>query len=157
TNAAIVLQGAGGVLFARQNLFQTGTTPSTVVFNQGGSIDVSSPLTNDQAFVQTMFTNFLGRAGAINELNFWVGVLNAGANGRNDVINGILKSDEGLGRVIDGFYIKYLGRNSDAGGRAYWVNLLKTGSTLESIQAGFISSAEFLASNNSDYVQGLYR
>ena len=31
------------------------------------------------------------------------------------------------------------------------------GATLESVQAGFASSAEFLADNNSDYVQGLYR
>jgi hypothetical protein len=158
TSAAIVLQNAGGdVLTARNNSFSSTVTPTNEVFAASGSIDVSQPLTNDQAYVQSLYTNFLGRTGAISELNFWVGVLNGGSNGRNDVVNGILKSDEGLGRVVDGFYIKYLGRQSDAGGRQYWVNLIKGGMTLEAVQAGFISSPEFISSNNSDYVQGLYR
>src|SRR5262249_28160403 len=38
-----------------------------------------------------------------------------------------------------------------------WVNLLQSGQTLETVQAYFIAAPEFLAHNDSDYVQSLYR
>jgi hypothetical protein len=158
-SAAVVLQGvgAGAVLSARENLFQNGITPANVVFASSGSIDVSAPLTNDQAFVQTLFNDFLGRAGTVGELNFWVNVLNTDGNGRANVLNGILRSNEALSRIVDSFYLKYLGRAADSSGEQFWVAQIQGGASLESIQAGFISSPEFISSNNSDFVQGLYR
>jgi hypothetical protein len=156
--AAIVMTkvGAGAVLFARSNMFPgDGQSASSVVFASPGIIDVSSPLSNKQAFIQVLYTDFLGRTGTIGELNSWVNVLNA--NGQAAVVRAIYESPESLGRIVDGMYLKYLGRASDPGGRAYWVGLMQGGASLESIQAGFISSPEFISSNNSDYVQGLYR
>jgi hypothetical protein len=157
-SAAIVLSnvGAGAQLFARNNLFPgNGQSASAVVFASAGAIDVSSPLTNNQAFVQVLYNDFLGRTGTIGELNFWVNLLRI--NGQAAVVQGIFDSAESLGRIVDGFYLKYLGRASDSGGRAFWVNLIQGGTSLESVQAGFISSPEFISSNDSDYVQGLYR
>jgi hypothetical protein len=62
--AAIALQGVGGsVLAAHSNIFQSTATPANVVFASSGSIDVSQPLTNNQAFVQTLYNDFLGRTG----------------------------------------------------------------------------------------------
>jgi hypothetical protein len=156
--AAIVLSNvaAGAQLFARNNLFPgDGQTAPAVVFASAGVIDVGSPVTNKQAFVQVLYNDFLGRTATLAELNNWVTVLNSG--GQAAVVQGIFRSTASLNRIVDGFYLKYLGRASDAGGRGYWVGHLQNGATLESIQAGFISSPEFISSNNSDYVQGLYR
>ena len=159
TNAAIVLQGVGtgAVLTAHSNSFAPTVTPPKVVFAATGSIDVSQSLTTKQAFVQALFNNFLQRTGQISELNYWVGVFDASSTGQSDVVNGIAGSTESLSRLIDGYYIQYLGRQADANGEAYFVNLLQNGETLDQVQAGFISSQEFISSNNSDYIQGLYR
>jgi len=156
--AAIVLQnvGAGAKLSARDNMFTgNGQAAPSVVFAAAGAIDVSAPLTNEQAFVQVLFNQFLGRTGSITELNNWVNTLHG--NGQAAVVQGIFESTASLDNIISGYYLKYLGRTADAPGEAYWVGLIQNGATLETIQAGFISSAEFIASNNSDYVQGLYR
>ncbi len=156
--AAIVLQNVGtsAKLSARDNIFTgNGQTASAVVFAAAGAIDVSAPLTNEQAFVQVLFNQFLGRTGTITELNNWVNTLHA--DGQAAVVQGIFESTASLDKIISGYYLKYLGRTADAAGEAYWVGLIQNGATLESIQAGFISSAEFIASNNGDYVQGLYR
>jgi Domain of unknown function (DUF4214) len=156
--AAIVLSNvaAGAQLSARSNLFPgDGQTAAGVVFASAGTIDVSSPLSNKQAFVQVLYNDFLGRSATVGELNNWVNVLNAG--GQAAAVQGVFHSTASLDRIVDGFYLKYLGRASDAGGRDYWVARIQGGASLESIQAGFISSAEFISSNNSDYVQGLYR
>ncbi len=158
SSAAIVLTNvaAGAKLFARSNSFPgDGQTAAAVVFASTGSIDTSSPLTNNQSFVQTLFNDFLGRTGTTTELNGWVGTLSS--SGQAAVVKGVFQSTPSLTRVVDGFYIKYLGRTADMAGASSWVALLQGGSSLESIQAGFISSAEFISSNNSDYVQGLYR
>jgi hypothetical protein len=155
--AAIVLEdvGAGATLSARDNMFQgNGTSAPSEVFASSGTINVSSPLTNNQAFVQTLFNNFLARTGSITELNNWVNTL--ASSGQAAVVQGIVESTAALDLIIDAYYLKYLGRTADAGGQAYWVGLLQGGASLESIQAGFISSPEFISSNNSDYVQGLY-
>jgi hypothetical protein len=140
SSAAIVLTNVGA---------------STVVFASSGAIDVSSPLSNNQSFVQVLYNDFLGRTGSIGELNFWVNVLRT--NGQASVVRQIFESTESLGRIVDGFYLKYLGRVSDGPGRAFWVSAIQGGVSLETIQAGFIASPEFISSNNSDYVQGLYR
>jgi hypothetical protein len=156
--AAIVLTNvaAAARLAARDNLFVgDGATAPTVVFAGGATVDVSAPLTVNQSFVQVLFNNFLGRSGSISELNTWVNTLTS--QGQAAVVKGIFESTASLDNIVAGFYLKYLGRAADAGGEAYWVSLIQSGSTLESIQAGFISSAEFISSNNSDYVQGLYR
>jgi hypothetical protein len=156
--AAIVLQGVdtSAVLTARSNMFTSTASPANVVFAGAGNIDVTAPLTNNQAFVQSLFNSFLGRTGTISELNFWASNLN-GANGQSTIVNGIVKSTESLNRIVNSMYLQYLGRSADSLGQAYWVSQIQAGASLESIQAGFISSAEFISSNNSDYIQGLYR
>jgi hypothetical protein len=161
-NAAIVMRnvGPGGVLTARYNIFDNpATAAAAVVVAQGsGSIDVSQPLSTQRSFAQILYNDMLGRTGTLGELDFWVSVLNAGgANGEANVINGILRSDESLGRVVDRLYSQYLDRTADQSGHLYWVSQLKAGMTLEQVEAGFVSSAEFVADNNSDSIQALYR
>jgi hypothetical protein len=166
TTGAIVASnlGNGAVLKAQANIFGIGVGPSTVVFvpqPTGGTatIDVGSPLTNNQAFVQTLYNSFLGRTGALTELNGWVSVLTGtGTNtGQMAVAQGIAGSDAALTLIINAYYLKYLGRVSDSGGVQFWLSQIHAGTSLENVQAGFASSQEFISANNSDYVQGLYR
>lgn len=158
SSIALTNVASGAVLSAKNNIFLAGQNPLNTTFRQGGGqIDVSGNLTEAQGFIQTLFTNFLGRAGSVNELNAWVGVLTAGPDGKQNVLTGLAQSDEALGKIIEGFYLKYLGRVADAGGKAYFLGKIRGGQDLEAVQAEFISSAEFIASNNSDYIQGLFR
>ncbi len=158
--AAIRLNGvgAGSSLAAELNIFDDpNSAPNTVFVGGLGGVDLTQALSNQRGFVQTLFNDLLGRTGTVAELDTWVKVLTAAPTGQANVVNGILRSDAALGRIVDSYYLKFLGRTSDQGGRNFWVGLIKNGSSLESIQAGFISSTEFLSSNNSDYIQGLYR
>jgi hypothetical protein len=160
-HAAIVLRNVGpnSVLAARFNLFDAAESPPNLVAVTGaGTVDVSQALSQQRAFVQALYNDLLGRSGTLAELDSWVAVLMAGgASSETNVVNGILRSDESLGRIVDQYYLQYLGRASDFAGKMAWVAQIKAGMTLEQVQAGFISSAEFLANNNTDYVQGLYR
>ena len=84
-------------------------------------------------------------------------ILTADTGGQANVVDGILQSTEALDRVVEGYYLQYLGRVADSTGLSYWVGLIQGGASLETIQAGFIASPEFISNNNSDYIQGLYR
>jgi len=68
------------------------------------SVTVSPALTYDQAFVQTLYNNFLGRTGTLTEVNGWLPMLTGtGPNtGQAAVVNGIVESTASLTRVIDG-------------------------------------------------------
>ncbi len=161
TNASASIRlrnvAAGATLAAQFNTFDANPAATTFVVAGVGAIDVSQPLTQPRAYVQNLFNSILGRTGNLAELDFWVNLSNTDPAGRAAAANGILRSDASLRRIVDGYYLKYLGRVADTAGEHFWVGLIQGGSTLESIQAGFISSAEFRANNNSDYVQGLYR
>jgi Domain of unknown function (DUF4214) len=160
TNAAIVLQNVanGAVLSAQDNLFTNPADAQKAVFVVGsGSINVSQELDANHAFVQALYNELLGRSGTMAELNYWVGVMQAGGkNGQTNVVNDLLRSTESLDHIVDQYYLEYLGRTADAAGQTYWVNQIQAGMTLEQVQAGFLSSQEFISNDNSDYIQALF-
>jgi hypothetical protein len=161
--AAIVLTNTSptAVLSAPNNMFSPGVSPSFVVddgvegsLTGTGQIDAAAKLDDAHAFVQGVYNDLLGRTGSLAELNAWVNVFNA--QGQAAVANGILRSSESLGRIVDTFYLRFLGRQSDAAGRAGWINILQHGASLESVEAGFITSPEYLGRIDTDFVQSLY-
>ncbi len=160
SSAAIVLFNisSGATLPARNNIF--GAAPNLVIDDSvsgaatgTGVIDVSSSLSAGRAFVQALYNDALGRSGTLAELDGWLAIPNVN---QAVIVNGILRSREALGRVVDGYYLQYLGRQSDAG-REGWINLLQSGVSAENVQAAFLSSPEFLGHIDTDYVQALYR
>jgi len=96
----------------------------------------------------------LGRTGQPNELDPWVSLLSS--QGQAAVVNGILHSSEALGRIVDEFYLRFLGRQSDPAGRAGWISFLEQGGTEEQVEAQFLTSPEYLGHINVDFVQSLY-
>jgi hypothetical protein len=121
----------------------------------------STQLTPDQQYVQTLYNHFLGRSGAVSELNGWVGALVT--LGRTGVVGGIARSDEALTRVVDQFYLQFLDRAADSGGEAGWVAFLKHGGTEEQVTSSFMTSPEYIdhvkdtfGGVDSSYIQSLY-
>jgi hypothetical protein len=144
-----------GSVMAMSNMFGNNITPSNVVFlTQAANPNLSGSLSTPQSFIQAMYNELLGRSGSLAELNGWVPVLTA--QGQAAVANDILRSSESLGRVVDQLYLRFLGRQSDPGGRAAWINALQNGSTLDAVEAGFLTSPEYLHHIDTDYVQSLY-
>lgn len=154
--------GTSGNELAQFNIFDVGATPGQVVADNNhnvsgglrGTVDVSSPLSNNRAFVQSLYNRLLGRSGTLGELDGWVGQI--AGQGTTAVARGILYSAESLHRIVGDYYITYLGRVSTQAERSGWVSQISNGTTLEVVQAGFLSAPEYLAHINTDFVQSLY-
>jgi hypothetical protein len=156
---ADVATGSAASVTAELNIFGQNVTPTTVIrdstHNSGaGTVDVSNPLDSNHAFIQNLYGMFLARTGSANELNTWGNQL--GTLGRSGVINGIARSTEALGLVVESLYQKFLHRTSDPTGKQAWVSALQNGSTVEQVEAGFLSSQEYASRLNVDYTQSLY-
>jgi streptogramin lyase len=129
-----------------------------------GMVDVGmTQLAANQQFVQTLYNDFLKRSGSLAELNFWVSQLPS--LGQNGVANDIIRSDEAYRRLVDTFYLQYLGRPADPGGETSWAKALEHGSTEEQVIAGFLGSPEYYdhatalasaLSPDANFVQSLY-
>jgi hypothetical protein len=158
TAAAILVRGlgTGGTIPAQHNLFAATVTPANLVNGPAGSVDVSTPLTADQAFVQTLFNQVLGRTGTLTELNSLVAALHAPGQSQATLAHALLYSTEALDRVVYGLYLRFLGRASAPSEEAPWVAELQGGATLEAVQSGFIASPEFRSHNDTDFIQALF-
>jgi hypothetical protein len=157
-HAAIRLGGAGvgAVLAAQMNIFNDPQNANNAVFVNGiGGIDVTQTLSGDRAFMQALYNHLLGRTASPAELDSWEAILPA--DGQSNVVNGIMNSPEALGRVVDGYYLRYLDRPADRAGRDYWISVLRGGADFESVQAAFVTSAEFRSQNSTGIVQAFYR
>jgi hypothetical protein len=163
-DVAIMLQNtpnnAGNVIFAQRNIFPNGVSPGLFIrdatHGSGTGAILATSLDANHSYVQALYNDLLGRTGQLSELDPWVVVLNNPAQGRSALVNGILRSSESLGRIVDRLYLRYLGRASDPGGRAAFISLLQNGTSLEDVEAMFVSSPEYLTRITSDYVQSLY-
>jgi hypothetical protein len=142
------------IVTARHNLFEGGGSANGVFFDPAGTIDAGEPLDGDNSVVQTLYNDVLGRTGTPGELNPWVNLFNS--QGQAVVANAILHSNEALGRIVDHFYLRFLGRASDPRGRAGWIGFLQNGGNLEQVETFFLTSPEYISHINVDYVQSLY-
>ena len=83
-------------------------------------------------------------------LSFWAKVMNNGMGlrevsgefARSAEFRSIYGANPTAEQVIDRFYKNVLGRTGDAGGVNYWVNSVKTGTSLDSVLLGFSESPE---------------
>ncbi len=144
---------------AQQNMFDGGISTNLVVAdgNNGGGtgvVDTTNHLIGYASFVQTLYHNLLGRTANANEIAGWVSVFNSATQA--DVVNGILRSSESIGRIVDSYYIRFLGRHSEPAGQAYWINFQKSGHTEEQLESAFLTSPENQAHINTSFVQSLY-
>ncbi|HEV3079935.1 MAG TPA: hypothetical protein VGY66_09155 [Gemmataceae bacterium] len=168
TSGAIVTNALAvqGGITARSNIFANGVNPESVTFDSSENatltdVDESSPLTGNAAFVETLYIDFLKRAGnttSSTDAGAWVTALNNHTLTQTGVANSIIRSTEALGLLLDGLYVKVLNRLPDVGGRNSFINLLQNGGTIEQVINTMVTAPEFnvLTGTDSGFVQGLY-
>jgi hypothetical protein len=160
-SAAISLSTLASVtLSAKDNIFSLGVDPTTLIDDAthgshtgAGTIDLGSPLSQGEAFVQTLYDHVLRRTGSLDELTPWVNVL--AQSGQLTVVDGILYSPESLGRSVDDLYTRLLDRDADPIGRNDWIGFLATGGSVEEVEQIFVTSPEYL-SKNANWPRSLY-
>ena len=109
-----------------------------------------SQLSNINLFVARMYETTLGRLGDPGGQKYWTeGLASGELTGIGCAVNFIQSkeytsknlSDE---EYVENLYAAFMGRPSDAAGKANWVNGLKSGEmTRDMVFAGFANSAEF--------------
>ena len=104
---------------------------------------------NLTAFVDRCYSEALNRAGEPSGLNYWCEAIINSTQTPKQVASGFVFSREmaernlSAGETIDMLYRLYLGRPADPAGRAYWVDRMQNGMTLQELNDGFADSAEF--------------
>jgi hypothetical protein len=126
-------------------------------------------LTPQQRFVQALYLDELGRAGAQSELNAWAAMFDVAsmtqAQAQAAIARGIDTSAEARDHLVKGWYPAYLGRNAVGGEEQGFVNALLSGQTEEQVLSQLLASTEFFnraqtligsGTPNERYVQALY-
>src|SRR5207245_20034 len=107
-SGAIVLTNISsgqGMLDAQRNIFAAGVSPATVITDANGNVNASNPLTGNAAFVAALYNDVLRRAGDTGnpaDAGAWVNALNAETTTPSAVANAVVRSQEGLGLLVDG-------------------------------------------------------
>jgi hypothetical protein len=98
----------------------------------------------DAAFVAGLYQDVLERAPDANGQAYWLALLQGGAT-RQQVIDGVLSSQEALNRDINGYYAAYLLRAPEALGRQFYLDQLFAGGPgqTEAVAAQILASQEF--------------
>jgi len=95
----------------------------------------------DQIFIEELYQLRLGRSSDDGGMANWRGILNG--RGRRAVLEGILRSPEALGVIVNDLYVKLLNRQADQGGLQNFVGLLQNGGTIEQVITSIATSPEF--------------
>jgi uncharacterized repeat protein (TIGR01451 family) len=117
-----------------------GFTSSPEYFQQAGS--------NDQAWINALYHDVLGRSpDAAGDAN-WLQVLATGAS-HFTVALGVVSSVEHESSVIATDYQRFLGRSASALEVAGWVSNMQHGMSDEQVAAAFLASGEFFSGHGS--------
>ena len=143
SNKSVINGFSGSEEFA-QLCLQYGITPGSV------NIEYRDLNKNVTGFVQRCYQEALKRDGEAAGLNYWCQILLSKGQTPRQVASGFIFSDEvknkglSLDDTLELLYRLYLGRDSDAPGKAYWKDLVENhGWTIQQVNDGFAGSVEF--------------
>lgn len=124
------------------------------------SESVQSPpeglLVGDDAFTNAAFNDFLNRDALPTELLDWSSELASGTS-RFVLVTNLTQREEWIGVIVDRMYRETLDRDSDAAGRAFWIDRVQDGMTVSEIAAGFYSSPEYADDGTVEmWIEDLY-
>lgn len=100
-------------------------------------------------FVLRNYEKALKREGETQGVEDWTHRINTGLMSALDVAQNFFHSEEFYNmnttddEYVEILYETFLGRESEAGGKAYWVNQLKAGKSRDEVMEGFAYSKEF--------------
>lgn len=106
-------------------------------------------------FVERLYETCLGRDSEVEGLDYWTAELASNRQSGAAVGYGFVFSDEYKNKntadsdFVEMLYQVFMDRQSDAGGKAYWMNLLQQGLSREYVFAGFAHSQEYTSICNS--------
>jgi hypothetical protein len=105
---------------------------------------VVAAASQNDAFINHVYQDLLGRPADPAGLDYWSSVLSSGVP-RASVVWALVTSDEHRTNVINAMYQRFLGRPPDAAGVAYWIGKFAAGMTYEEAQAHLVGSDEYYA------------
>ncbi|MBO7424380.1 MAG: DUF4214 domain-containing protein [Clostridiales bacterium] len=100
-------------------------------------------------FIERLYNVALGRESEAEGKKFWVDTVTSGSNTGADCARGFLMSAEflnkGLSReqFLDVLYRTFFKREADSDGKAYWMDELNNGMSMETVINNFINSREW--------------
>jgi hypothetical protein len=100
-----------------------------------------TPLDANERFIQTIYQDSLGRTGSVGELSFWEQDLLI--NGQGAAVQGIDHSLEARTRLVDSWYVTFLGRNAAGGEEQGFVQALINGTPEEQVLGSILGSQEY--------------
>jgi Domain of unknown function (DUF4214)/FG-GAP-like repeat len=105
-----------------------------------------------QAFVRTIYRDFLGRDGSSAEVGSWTSRLEQRQMSRYDMATELSRSDEWISSVITKFYRDTLNRAPDPAGLAGWIKAARSGMPVAQIASAFYASPEYFSTvGRGDY------
>lgn len=137
---------------------RSGAPAATAVHSTASISAQPANLTPTEYYVNAVYQVLLGRSATASERQGTAQQLNAGVS-RTNFVNAVDHSDEYFHTLINADYLKYLGRAVDSAGQAYWTSQMKAGLTDESLEAGFVASAEYYThcgGTDLDWVNHMY-
>ncbi|GEM_PF-702097 len=143
---AIALKGRPAVLYANVatlNLNNAASVESIAGPDTANRPTAFTGLSAQEHFVQALYLDELGRAGARAELDGWVGVLNGPGGSQTIVAGDILRSQEARDHLVRSWYVTFLGRQADGTEELGFVNQLLQGQTEEQVLSEILGSSEF--------------
>lgn len=108
-----------------------------------------------KAFITRLYQNILGREPDEGGLFYWYNCLTAGGESAASVTTKFVMSEEFTKQnvsddeFVERMYLTMMNRNSDASGKAYWLEVLDSGCSRRFVLANFVSSEEFTGICNS--------
>ena len=140
---------ANGFIFSQE----WADTCASYGIRSGGNIkakETIQPTSATYSFVERMYTTALGRDFDSEGREYWAqGLANYNMTGESvgvafflseEMVSYNLSNEEFVNRL----YLTFMDRESDPEGAAYWINLLATGTSRETVVYGFTRSAEFI-------------
>jgi len=149
SNSSVATVNSSGVVTA------VGEGTAVITASAGGfkaTCTVTVTLTSRmmiEDFVTRLYKLVLGRTPDAGGLTYWADLLESKKKTGVEVAYGFFFSDEYINKKVsdstfaETLYRTLLDRNSDASGKAYWLNYLSTGVTRHYVFAGFANSTEF--------------
>jgi hypothetical protein len=117
--------------------------------------------TPNQRFIQEVYRDLLHRAVDASGLAFWTNLLDQGQSRLQVVSSIIAGSMHGeLGAdLVTGIFEKYLGRDPDPVGLAFWVGIISQHETIEQTESNIVGTPEFFTlagSTNNGFITRLF-
>lgn len=125
---------------------------------ESGRSFLDDDVAGSSSFVTGLYTDVLHRTPNAVEVDSWLREVHSGRDGKS-IAAAFVQSDEHHGIEVEDLYQALLGRAADAGGKAAWVGVLRSGATREDVERAIMGSPEFQAAHatNDAFIAATYQ